>query len=74
MSGSSKSVQMTKHFTSIKLPLHFLHPESESGTEIADSGFLIIYEKREDSGSRIRIAIPGLHTTRRIKLFPQFVT
>ena len=33
--------------------------ESESGTEIADSGFLIIYEKPADSGSRIRIAIPG---------------
>ena len=32
--------------------------ESESGTEIADSGFLIIYEKPADSGSRIRIAIP----------------
>ncbi len=25
MSGSNKSVQMTKHFTSIKLPLHFLN-------------------------------------------------
>ena len=35
--------------------------ESESGTEIADSGFLIIYEKSADSGSRfwIRSAIPG---------------
>ena len=32
--------------------------ESESGTEIADSGLLIIYEKSADSGSRIRIAIP----------------
>ncbi len=32
--------------------------ESESGTEIADCGFLIIYEKPADSGSRIRIAIP----------------
>ena len=31
---------------------------SESGTEIADSGFLIIYEKPADSGSWIRIAIP----------------
>ena len=47
--------------------------ESESGTEIADSGFLIIYEKLADSGSQIiyekladtgsqiliRIVIPG---------------
>ena len=33
--------------------------ESESGTEIADSGFLMIHEKPADSGSRIRIAIPG---------------
>ena len=32
--------------------------ESESGTELADSGFLIIHEKQADSGSRIRIAIP----------------
>ena len=31
--------------------------ESGSGTEIADSGFLIIYEKLADSGSRIRIQI-----------------
>ncbi len=33
--------------------------ESESGTEIADSGFLIIYEKPADSESRIRIANPA---------------
>ncbi len=32
--------------------------ESESCTEIVDSGFLIIYEKPADFGSRIRIAIP----------------
>ena len=36
--------------------------ESKSGTEIADSGFLIICEKPEDSGSRIRIAIPDIYT------------
>ena len=29
----------------------------ESGIEIADSGFLIIYKKLADSGSRIRIRI-----------------
>jgi len=34
--------------------------ESESGTEIADSGFLIMYEKPVDSGSRIRISINGV--------------
>ena len=34
--------------------------ESESGTEIADFGFLIIYEKPTDSGSRIRIAIKNI--------------
>ncbi len=33
--------------------------ESESGTEIADSRFLMIHEKPAHSGSRIRIAIPG---------------
>ena len=37
--------------------------ESESDTEIADSGFLIIHEKQADSGSRIRIliAIPDIY-------------
>ncbi len=35
--------------------------ESESGTEIADSGFLIIYEKPAGSGSWIRIAIPDIY-------------
>ena len=37
--------------------------ESESGAEIADSGFLIFYEKPADSGSRIRIAIPDFFNT-----------
>ena len=32
--------------------------ESEYGSEIVDSWFLIIYEKSADSGSQIRIAIP----------------
>ncbi len=34
--------------------------ESESGIDIADSGFLIFYEKPVDYGYRIRIAIPDL--------------
>ena len=44
--------------------------ESESDTEIADSGFLIIHEKQADSGSRIRIriAIPGF-SFRQTKLY-----
>ena len=33
--------------------------ESESGTEIADSGFLIIYEKPADSG----FGLPSLNST-----------
>ncbi len=33
--------------------------EYESGTEIADLGFLIIYEKPADNGYWIRIDIPG---------------
>ncbi len=40
--------------------------EFESGTEIADSGFLIFYEKPADSGSKIRIAIPGFYNLHNI--------
>ncbi len=36
--------------------------ESESGTEIADSGFLIIYEKPADSG----FGLPSLFITQYI--------
>ncbi len=32
------------------LGIRIRDPDSESGTEIADSGFLIIYEKPVDSG------------------------
>ena len=44
--------------------MEFESGESESRTEIADSRFLIIYEKPDDSGSRIRIAIPEIYTER----------
>ena len=40
--------------------------ESESGTEIADSGFLIIFEK--NGRFRIRIAIPGKYYLKRLGL------
>ena len=43
--------------------------ESDSGTEIADSGFLIILKKTADSGSRIRIAIPACNISKKFQKY-----